>query len=156
MGKSFKIRIDNSDKVIKKLNTLNDIEAEDIIKKATEFCHGQAKEMCPVDTGNLKESIHVKFKQNGKKSVGKVYTNVEYAAFVEFGTGKTGEGSYEYEDKLQDKLTYKQKPWKTGFGWTNGQIAQPYMYPALNKSIQYMLKLMGEDFRKEIDKKVKG
>ena len=155
MGKSFRIYIDNADKVAKKLRKLSDIETENIISRATGFCHGQAKEMCPVDTSNLKESIHMKFKEDGKNSVGKVYTNVKYAAFVEFGTGKKGEGSYEYEDKLSEKLEYKQEAWKTGFGWTNGQVAQPYMYPALNKSIEYMMKLMGEDFKKEIDKKIR-
>lgn len=155
MGKSFKIYIENADEVAKKINKLSDIEAENIIKRATGFCHEQAKEICPVDTGHLRESIHMQFSQKGKKSEGKVYTNVEYAAFVEFGTGKTGEGTYKYEDKLSEKLEYKQKPWKTGFGWTNGQVAQPYMYPALAKSTEYMLKLMGEDFKKEIDKKIR-
>ena len=34
MGKSFRIYIDNADKVAKKLKKLSDIETEDIIRKA--------------------------------------------------------------------------------------------------------------------------
>lgn len=46
---------------------------------------GEAKKLCPVDTGRLRASIHA-----GKKGKGVAYvgTNVEYAPFVEFGTYK--------------------------------------------------------------------
>ena len=113
-----------------------------------------------MDTGNLRESIHMEFKDEGASSEGKVYTNVEYAPYVEFGTGKTGEGTYKYEDEIKERyginLEYKQEAWKTGLGYKiNGQVAQPFMYPALKKSEKYMLKLMKNGLKDEIDKKLK-
>ena len=50
-------------------------------------CEGYAKMLCPVDTGNLRNSITHTTDAEGK--VEYVGTNVEYAAYVEFGTSKT-------------------------------------------------------------------
>ena len=49
-------------------------------------CEGYAKMLCPVDTGNLRNSItHTVDVADRKTYVG---TNVEYAAYVEMGTSK--------------------------------------------------------------------
>lgn len=49
-------------------------------------CEGYAKMLCPVDTGNLRNSItHT---VDTKEQVTYIGTNVEYAAYVEFGTSK--------------------------------------------------------------------
>lgn len=48
---------------------------------------GYAKMLCPVDTGNLRNSItHQVVPEDGAVHIG---TNVEYAAYVEYGTSKT-------------------------------------------------------------------
>ena len=164
MGDKITVDFKNSDKLKKKLKELSDVDTEQVIKKATEFCHGQAESLCPVGrTGALRESIHMQFTPNGKSSTGKVYTNMEYAAYEEFGTGIKGNGSYPHADKLPRdmELTYRDTPWwytkdkgKT-FIYTKGQVAQPYMYPALADSEEYMLELMSDDFKNQINKKMK-
>ena len=161
MGDKITVDFKNSDKLKKKLKELSDVDTEQVIKKATEFCHGQARSLCPVDTGALRESIHMQFTPKGKGSTGKVYTNMEYAAYVEFGTGIQGNGSYPHADKLSQELTYRDTPWwytkdeGETFIHTKGQVAQPYMYPALADSEEYMLELMSDDFKKQINKKMK-
>ena len=47
---------------------------------------GYAKDLCPADTGNLKNSISHKVRVSEKAAYRG--TNVEYAPYVEFGTGK--------------------------------------------------------------------
>jgi HK97 gp10 family phage protein len=48
---------------------------------------GYAKRLCPVDTGNLRNSITHSTDGNTEY----IGTNVEYAAYVEFGTVRTKE-----------------------------------------------------------------
>lgn len=49
-----------------------------------------AKYLTPVDTGHLRNSIKTRseIKQDGAEA--QVYTNLEYAPYVEFGTGQKG------------------------------------------------------------------
>lgn len=112
---------------------------ERTIKKITVEVQGQAKGLAPVDTGTLRNSIRMNYDSNKKE--GKVYTNNEYATYVEFGTGIRGNGSYPDSNK---NLTYNQN-WK-------GQVAQPYMYPAL----QHGKSLVTETLKQEIAKEIKG
>lgn len=57
--------------------------AAGVAKGAEEVC-AEAKELCPVDTGALRDSIYV---QHGFLSA-QVGTDLEYAPCVEFGTYK--------------------------------------------------------------------
>lgn len=164
MADRITIDFENSKELIRKLKKLSDVDTEQVLNKATAYCHGQAKDLCPVGkTGALRESIHMQFIKKGRQSGGKVYTNMEYASYVEFGTGIKGNGSYPHADKLPRdmELTYRDTPWwytkdkGDTFIYTKGQMAQPYMYPALADSEEYMLELMGEDLKKQIHKKIK-
>lgn len=57
--------------------------------EAALFIEGAAKYRCPVDTGNLRRSIAAQPPtMQGDTAVALVGTNVEYAAYVEFGTRK--------------------------------------------------------------------
>ena len=57
--------------------------------RALERCglqaEGYAKDLCPVDTGNLRNSIN--HKVDPAEPAAYIGTNQEYAAYVEFGTG---------------------------------------------------------------------
>ena len=66
-------------------------------REATRIVNNSAKELCPVDNGNLRASLHTDYKREGSKHIGSVLTNVEYAVYVEFGTGPKGNGTYPYE-----------------------------------------------------------
>lgn len=130
------VKVLGADRLKQKLNDLANIQVEKAVNKATLLVEGQAKLLCPVDTGMLRASIHTKVEKKDKEVSGIVYTASEYAAYVEFGTGAKGQGTYPHKvDGLS--LQYRQTPWghedpKTGETiWSNGQKAQPYMYPAL-------------------------
>ncbi len=81
---------------------------------------GIAKALCPVATGRLHDSIVSEMDGDGKVVIG---TNVEYAAFVELGTG-----SYSKEGGRKTPWAYKDEngQWHT----TSGHEAQPYLRPA--------------------------
>ena len=152
------VEVIGADRLKKKLSNLAKIKVEKALSKACLLVEGQAKLLCPVDTGALRESIHTKVENDGKEMRGTVYTQTEYAPFVEFGTGAKGQGTYPYKiDGLN--LQYRQDGWafvdpETGDTiWTHGQKAQPFMYPALemNKSrVETILQESIEDLIKEV------
>lgn len=142
------VTIKNIDRLTQRFNKIANMELRDTVNKATELVHGQAKALAPVDTGGLAGSIHMQVKDTGKELQGRVYTNLEYAPYVEFGTGVTGNGTYPHEIEGLN-LEYKNKGWayydedKGEWIYTRGQKAQPYMYPSLNmhkKTIKRMFK----------------
>ena len=63
--------------------------AEDALVKAAisvgMLTSGYAQDLCPVDTGNLRDSITHAYSDEGKKVTLIVGTNVYYAPFVELG-----------------------------------------------------------------------
>lgn len=93
--------------------------------RAMERCglqgEGYAKDLCPVDTGNLRNSITHKVDPDEPSVY--IGTNNEYAAYVELGTG------IYYEGGRQDPWVYQDEEGR----WhrTNGQEAQPYLKPAV-------------------------
>lgn len=143
------VKIKGIDSLTQRFNKIANMELRDTVNKATQLVHGQAKSLVPPNgTGFLRESIHMQVKSTGKELQGRVYTNTEYAPYVEFGTGIKGNGTYPYEVEGLS-LEYKDKGWayydkdKGEWIYTKGQKAQPYMYPALNmhkKNIKTILK----------------
>ena len=97
---------------------------------------GEAKMLCPVDTGQLRNSIKTRIRQEGAELVGEVYTAAEHARYVELGTGPRGEANHEGIDpEIAAKVTYSPKGWtyrnKDGeFRHTKGMPARPFLYPA--------------------------
>ena len=55
-----------------------------VVAKVARDIEADAKNVVPVDTGNLKNSIDVEFADDGLIAI--VAPHTEYAAFVEFGT----------------------------------------------------------------------
>lgn len=52
-----------------------------------------AKYLSPVDTGHLRNSIKTKSQITQDGAEAQVFTNTEYASYVEFGTGQRGKES---------------------------------------------------------------
>ena len=74
------------------------------LEKCGLVAEGYAKKICPVDTGNLRNSItHVVDESEPAVIIG---TNNEYAAYVELGTGIYAEG-VETISGTDWKVTYK-------------------------------------------------
>lgn len=114
---SDNIFVDNSEKVGAAL--------QDAVARALERCgmqaEGYAKDLAPVDTGNLRNSIS--HRVNEREKTVYVGTNAEYAAYVELGTGKYAKGG------RKDPWVYQDTEGK--WHHTNGQRAQPYLKPAV-------------------------
>lgn len=113
------IFVDNSGAVRDALNSA--------VIRALERCgmqaEGYAKDLTPVDTGNLRNSIN--HKVDTQEKVVYIGTNAEYAAYVELGTGKYKEGG----GGRQDPWVYQDDEGK--WHHTHGQRAQPYLKPAV-------------------------
>lgn len=104
------------------------------IGKACALVEGEAKKKAPKDTGALRRSIS----STVKGLEGTVFTPLEYAPYVEYGTGLFAE-----------KGGRKNVPWyyKDEEGkWhiTSGQHPHPYMRPALNENREEILRLIKE------------
>ena len=104
------------------------------IGKACALVEGEAKKKAPKDTGALRRSIS----STVKGTEGIVFTPLEYAPYVEYGTGLFAE-----------KGGRKNVPWyyKDEEGkWhiTSGQHPHPYMRPALNENREEVLRLIKE------------
>ena len=108
------------------------------IGKACALVEGEAKKKAPKDTGALRRSITSKVENTGSEMKGVVFTPLEYAPYVEYGTGLFAE-----------KGGRKDVPWyyKDEEGkWhrSSGQHPHPYMRPALNENREEILRLIKE------------
>ncbi|MBQ2870317.1 HK97 gp10 family phage protein [bacterium] len=155
------ITIKNLDKLTAKLNNMSQMDVKKTMTKAVTLVHGEAKSRAPVDSGDLAGSIHMDVDKTSKGYEGRVYTNLEYAPYVEFGTGVKGNGTYPYEVEGLT-LTYKDKGWcywsdkEDKLIYTKGQIAQPYMYPALKTHERRIRKLFKEGVKDKLRDYCKG
>lgn len=109
-----------------------------IMARQAKFVQGTAKDLCPVDLGQLRNSIRTTTRKSKYKVTALVHTNTEYAAYVEFGTGKVGETT-PVANKYPGPLSYKQTKWRAripdvGWRYVAGQSAQPFLYPALKNN----------------------
>lgn len=134
--------IENLDKLISKLEKLEDVNQA--MEQACILVENEAKIKCPVDNGLLRNSITHYIEDNPDELVGVVGTNVEYAPYVEFGTGiysSLGNGR-------QDRWKYKDA--KGEWHSTIGQHPQPYLQPALEENRRKIEKMFKEQVKKGV------
>lgn len=93
------------------------------LEKCGLVAEGYAKKLCPVDTGNLRNSItHVVDEQEPAAIIG---SDNSYAAYVELGTGIYAEGGggrptpWVYQDA------------EGNWHYTHGQKPHPFLKPAV-------------------------
>ena len=124
----------NLDKLNYKLEILANLDISKALNKACLVVENEAKRLCPVDTGDLRNSIT----HEVDDGVGIVGTNKEYAPYVEYGTGLFAEGGgrqdvpWNYQD---DKGVWHS---------TSGQKPQPYLRPALEENREKINRLFKE------------
>lgn len=129
------------DKLVNKLDKLSDIDIEDTLNKACILVENDAKINCPVDSGQLRASIT----HEVRDKTGIVGTNVEYAPYVEYGTGiyaKDGNGR-------QDRWSYQdaEGAWHS----TVGQQPQPFLEPALLTNEDEIINLFEDKIKQEVE-----
>ena len=100
-------------------------EFHDAVLRALERCgeqaEGYAKDLAPVDTGNLRNSIS--HKVDDEEPAVYIGSNTSYAPYVELGTGKYTEGGRPTPWVYQDD--------NGNWHWTAGNPAQPFLKPAV-------------------------
>ena len=115
------------------------------IGKACRLVEASAVDRCPVDTGELQQSIHSETPGPADEPVGIVGTNKEYGPYVEMGTGLfavNGDGRTDVPWRYQDA----KGDWHT----TSGQKPQPFLGPALRDNMDQVAELIAEGVRKDV------
>ena len=109
------------------------------VDKAARRVKRDAKLLAPVDTGRLRNSIQHKIEKFQGKIIGSVYSNVEYAPYIEFGTGRRGESS---QILKPEGISYRHD-WQ-------GQPPVPFLYPALIQNQENIKKDVTNEVKKAI------
>lgn len=170
------MRIEGIKGLDRKLNKLMGPVIEQHMEKAVgnqiKMVQAEAKLGCPVNDGELRNSIRTKVEKRDDYIMGTCYTNKEYGPFVEFGTGPKGEKDHAgvsphvlpsysqnpwwiHESQI-DKDTAEKYHWfkietpKGIFYQCMGQPAQPFMYPALKNNEKRATKNIGSYLSKKI------
>lgn len=105
-------------------------------------------------TGELPQSIQMAITRSPRQMTAHVGTNLEYAAYIEFGTGQKGAANHNGTSP-EVQVAYRTSPWwihrsmvnpaaAEVYGWfknsdyqrVTGQPAHPYLYPALKNNEQ--------------------
>lgn len=133
------IKLEGLDEIFKALdNTADTNELKSALGKACSLVERSAKQNAPKGNGELRRSITSKVEEEGAELRGVVYTPLEYAPYVEFGTGLFAEegGRKDVPWNYQDD----EGNWHS----TSGMKPQPYMRPALNENREKIIKILKE------------
>lgn len=118
-------------------------ELEAACQRALEKCglvaEGYAKKLCPVDTGNLRNSITHTVNDGEKAAY--IGTNSEYATYVELGTGIYYPGGRPTPWVYQDA--------KGDWHLTHGQRAQPFIKPAVADHAEQYQKIIKRELKND-------
>lgn len=176
--------IENLDSLEAKLDKLADISSMiPAMKKAMLVVQGAAKALAPTNKnsggGALRGSIYTDVESTNSSITGICYTNLEYAPYVEFGTGPAGQADHSGVSPNVN-VSYRQEGWIMpatamsesdaraygfsiiygkdgeiiGYG-TRGQRAQPFMYPALANNRKAVMKELAKAIQK-VQKDISG
>lgn len=133
------IKLEGLEEIFENLNSLVDEQqVKQAMGKACALVERSAKQKAPKGTGELRRSITSRVEVDGNEVRGVVFTPLEYAPYVEFGTGLFAE-----EGGRQDV------PWcyqddEGNWHSTSGQHPQPYMRPALNENREAIKRVLKE------------
>ena len=170
------IQVENLGSLNHKLAEMRQLDREvrQGLKKGTEIIRTDAVFRCPTNHGELRGSIHTKVVKTADGYQGIVFTNKDYAGYVEMGTGPVGAANHagisphvnptyrgdswwfpgdQVDPADADKYhwpRYTNSEGKT-FYLTSGQPAQPFMYPAMKSKESAAV----EAIQKEVHVKVK-
>ena len=130
----------NLDRLLSKLDTLQKEDYLDTLEKACFLVENSAKIKAPVDTGQLRASITHEI--DGLTGI--IGTNVEYAPYVEYGTGiwaVDGNGR-------KTPWTYQRADgkWVT----TAGNKPQPFLTPSLLDNEKEIVELFQDAIKKGV------
>ena len=132
----MKIKIENLDQlddII--LDAIDEQAIQRGLKQACFIVEAEAKKKAPKGNGDLRRSITSKVEGD----TGKIFTTLEYAPYVEYGTGLFAENGNGRKD-----VPWVYETEDGQFFTTYGMQPQPFMRPALNNNIEKIKKAIGE------------
>lgn len=147
----MEVKVAGLDKLLKKLDTLGgDVQksTQKALLRGGAVFEKAAKDRCPVDKGHLRDSIHTEEKDSNTVSVG---TNMDYAAYVEYGTGPKGDPSVPHTTKEFWRYQDEEGNWHT----SHGQPPQPYMRPAFSENKDKAVDVVKESIREDVEELMK-
>ncbi len=160
----FSVKLVGFKSILDKLSKANAEDAVEDFKKGLVrvaiMIEGEARRNCVVDTGTLRRSITrtIPYLNAGKWQID-IGTNVEYAPFVEFGTGMAGmtgatKGNMIY-DSAREAMTQMGYIYGAGKKRPNspGMAARPFLFPAFEKYKDRIPELIMEAVVKRIMRK---
>lgn len=108
------------------------------LKRIGMEAEGDAKDLCPVDTGQLRNSIS--HAVDDREQAAYIGSDLDYAAYVELGTGIYAEGGgrptpWVYQDA------------KGNWHWTRGNLAQPFLAPAVKDHQQTYRNIIEDELK---------
>lgn len=134
------VRLEGMDRVLDSVNGIIDpSKIHYALGKACALVERAAKQKAPKDTGALRRSITSKIEGN----VGIVFTPLEYAPYIEYGTGLFAENGgrtdvpWNYQD---DEGNWHE---------TSGLHPHPYMRPALYENREKIKRILKEGLVKK-------
>ena len=133
------IEFEGLDGVLEHLNSITDIEKlNKALGKATAIVEASAKQKAPKGNGELRNSISSRV----ENEEGIVFSPLEYAPYVEYGTGLFAEegGRTDVPWCYQDD----EGEWHT----TSGMKPHPYMRPALEENREEIKRIILEGITK--------
>ena len=136
---SAEIKIEGLDEILYKLGKISsNANIEEALGTCCSVVEKSAKQKAPKDTGALRRSITSKVEGNQ----GIIFTPLEYAPYVEYGTGLFAEsgGRKDVPWNYQDD----EGKWHS----TSGQKPQPFMRPALEENKQLIKQILKEELTK--------
>ena len=129
------IKLEGADNVLSALNKIANTERlNTALGKCCALVELTAKKKAPKDTGELRRSITSKVEDNQ----GIVFTTLEYAPYIEYGTGLFAENGGRKD------VPWNYKDDKGEWHSTSGMKPQPYMRPALDESRTKIIEALKE------------
>lgn len=132
------VKVEGLDDVLEAISNMGDEqELKLAMGKACAFVEGEAKKNAPKGNGELRRSIESRVENDGRDIVGVVSTPLEYAPYVEFGTGlfaEDGNGRKDVPWSYQDE--------KGDWHSTRGQHPHPFLRPALHENRATILRIL--------------
>jgi HK97 gp10 family phage protein len=136
---SAEIKFEGLEEILDKLDKISsDANIEGALGTCCALVERSAKQKAPKDNGELRRSITSKV----EGTQGIVFTPLEYAPYVEYGTGLFAEsgGRMDVPWNYQDD----EGEWHS----TSGQKPQPFMRPALEENQETIKRLLMEELTK--------
>ena len=94
------------------------------LKNKAEQCQMMARSMAPVDTGDLRDSIFVRYGKDGNNIFAEIGTDIFYGPFQEFGTSRNPPHPY-----LRPALAATMSDLGPGAVWAGGNIGAEFEGP---------------------------